>query len=62
MSDIVFKPTEAPRVEGLDPRLQSQVKQMIEHSLDELLESEWFVQLVDDRIRMVVEIINEEEE
>jgi hypothetical protein len=33
---------------------------LIEKALDELLESHWFVELVDDRIRMVVDIMSEE--
>ena len=58
MNDLVFKPSEP--LPGLDKKLQHQMEALIEKALDELLESHWFVELVDDRIRMVVDIMNEE--
>ena len=34
----------------------------IEQALDRLMESDWFVELVDERIGIVVDIMNEEAE
>ena len=42
--------------------MQKRIQHGIEKGLDELLESEWFVNLVDQRVRMVIEIMNEESE
>ena len=45
---------------GSDRKLQYQMESVVEKALDQLLESQWFVDLVDDRVRMVIEIMNEE--
>ena len=58
MNDLVFKPVEP--MPGSDRKLQYQMESVVEKALDQLLESQWFVDLVDDRVRMVIEIMNEE--
>tara|TARA_R110002167_G_scaffold36037_2_gene114680 strand:+ start:1658 stop:1858 length:201 start_codon:yes stop_codon:yes gene_type:complete len=60
MNDIVFKPTEP--LQGLNQDLKNQINQAIEQALDRLMESDWFVELVDERIGIVVDIMNEEAE
>ena len=60
MNDIVFKPTEP--LKGLNQDLKNQINQAIEQALDRLMESNWFVELVDERIGIVVDIMNEEAE
>ena len=58
MNDLVFRPV-VP-MPGSDRKLQYQMESVVEKALDQLLESQWFVDLVDDRVRMVIEIMNEE--
>ena len=60
MNDIVFKPTEP--LQRLNQDLKTQINQAIEQALDRLMESDWFVELVDERIGIVVDIMNEEAE
>jgi|TARA_R110000796_G_scaffold104172_2_gene213949 hypothetical protein len=60
MNDLVFKPTEP--LQGLNQDLKNQINQAIEQALDRLMESDWFVTLVDERIGIVVDIMNEEAE
>tara|TARA_R110000765_G_scaffold291558_1_gene387255 strand:- start:229 stop:429 length:201 start_codon:yes stop_codon:yes gene_type:complete len=60
MNDIVFKPTEP--LQRLNQDLKNQINQAIEQALDRLMESDWFVELVDERIGIVVDIMNEEAE
>ena len=65
-NDLVFKPT--PTAASLDlsspalsPSLQSQIRLLIQHELDVLTESEWFIEFIDERILQAFEI-NEEQE
>jgi PleD family two-component response regulator len=60
MNDLVFKPVEP--LQGLNQDLKNQINQAIEQALDRLMESNWFVELVDERIGIVVDIMNEEAE
>lgn len=63
MNDLVFTPVELEEwPEPLSDDMQKRIHHGIEKGLDELLESEWFVNLVDQRVRMVIEIMNEESE
>ena len=63
MNDLVFTPVELEEwPEPLSDDMQKRIQRGIEKGLDELLESEWFVNLVDQRVRMVIEIMNEESE
>jgi hypothetical protein len=63
MNDLVFTPVELEQwPEPLPEDMQKRIQHGIEKGLDELLESEWFVNLVDQRVRMVIEIMNEESE
>lgn len=63
MNDLVFTPVELEDwPEPLSDDMQKRIQHGIEKGLDELLESEWFVNLVDQRVRMVIEIMNEESE
>ena len=63
MNDLVFTPVELEEwPEPLADDTQKRIQHGIEKGLDELLESEWFVNLVDQRVRMVIEIMNEESE
>ena len=63
LMDLVFTPT--PRKEeivtGLDPSLQSAIKLLIEKELDTILQSDWFIDLVAEKINQAFEIVVEEE-
>ena len=63
MNDLVFTPIELEEwPEPLSDDMQKRIQHCIEKGLDDLLESEWFVNLVDQRVRMVIEIMNEDSE
>lgn len=63
MSDLVFTPSDPePELEPLSADVQQHIDRVIHKELDELMESEWFVELVDQKVRMVIEIMNEESE
>ncbi|MAO23294.1 MAG: hypothetical protein CMJ25_21280 [Phycisphaerae bacterium] len=65
MSDLVFTPTPSlptldPSLPNLDASLRAQIQLLIQHELDVLTESEWFIEFVDERITQAFEI-NEED-
>ncbi len=67
MSDLVFTPTlslptQDDSLPTLDPSLQSQIRLLIQHELDVLTESEWFIEFIDERIMQAFELTQEDDD
>jgi hypothetical protein len=62
LMDLVFTPTSGKEeiVTCLDPSLQSAIKLLIEKELDNILQSDWFIDLVSEKINQAFEIVVEE--
>jgi len=62
LMDLVFTPTPCKEeiVTCLDPSLQSAIKLLIEKELDNILQSDWFIDLVAEKINQAFEIVVEE--
>lgn len=67
MTDLVFTPTPSlPTLDDslptLDPSLHSQIRLLIQHELDVLTESEWFIEFIDERIMQAFELTQEDDD
>lgn len=67
MSDLVFTPTSnLPTLDNnlptLDPSLRAQIQLLIQHELDVLTESEWFIEFIDERIMQAFDLTQEDDD
>tara|TARA_R110000764_G_scaffold117538_1_gene204859 strand:- start:469 stop:654 length:186 start_codon:yes stop_codon:yes gene_type:complete len=60
--DLVFTPTQniQETVTSLEPSLQNAIKLLIQKELDSALDSDWFIDLVAEKINQTFEIVVEE--
>lgn len=60
--DLVFTPTQKIQetVTSLEPSLQNAIKLLIQKELDSVLDSDWFIDLVAEKINQTFEIVVEE--
>ena len=62
LMDLVFTPTQTIQetVTSLEPSLQNAIKLLIQKELDSVLDSDWFIDLVAEKINQTFEIVVEE--